>query len=228
MKVATWNLRHGRPQHGFTDNRALARASADLDADVIGVQEIDSHVIRSWFRSQPKLLARAVNAAVAYGPARPHFAVTGGDGVALLVRGQILREELLQLPRGAGCEPRVALIAEIRTTNGEVATVAVTHLETAPEIAMTQLTHLASVLANPDSGWANPRVLLGDLNLDKSDVDAVLVAAGFVVAGGAPTSPAWDPVRRIDHIAVIGASIRNVVVPPVPTSDHRPVTAELG
>ena len=59
MRVATWNIRHGRPQRGFASNRRLADGVRALDVDVLAVQEAERHVIRSWFADQPALIARA-------------------------------------------------------------------------------------------------------------------------------------------------------------------------
>ncbi len=69
MRIATWNVRHGRPFRGFTSNRRLASSAHDLDVDVLAVQEVERHVIRSWFANQPAVIADALDAdAFAYVP----------------------------------------------------------------------------------------------------------------------------------------------------------------
>ena len=217
MRVATWNIRHARPQHGFASNRRLAAGARALDVDVLAVQEVERRVIRSWFADQPALIARAAGAtARAYAPARS-LAVIGSDGVALCVRGEIRRHEVLSLPHEEG-QPRVALLAELADV-----TVVTTHLQNEEHEARRQLGALLDTLASV----SGPCVLMGDLNLRPSDITAMVTAAGFSLAGGGPTEPAWAPIQQIDHIAVRGFTVEHVMVGEAPVSDHRPLIAEL-
>ena len=212
IRVATWNIRHGRPQHGFASNRRLARAVALLDVDVLGVQEVERRVVRSWFADQPARVARAGGASDhRYAPAR-RLALVGSDGVAICVRGSVL--ECTRLP----IDGRMLLI--VRT---DVASIACTHLEANADVARRQLDRVLDAFA----AWSPPRILLGDLNLCVDDVVPPLRAARFELAGGGCTEPAWDPVQRIDHVAVDGFTITSVTTPDVDVSDHRPVRAEL-
>lgn len=217
MRVATWNIRHGRPFRGFASNRRLLAAAGALDVDVLAVQEVERRVIRSWFADQPALIARAAGAAgYAYAPAR-RLAVIGSDGVALCVRGPIVRHEVLSLPHEEG-QPRVALLAEL-----EALTVVTTHLQNDENEARRQLEWLLVRLQSVDGAC----VLLGDLNLRPHDIDEMTAAAGFALAGGGPTNPAHAPVQQIDHIAVRGLTVERVTVGQAPVSDHCPLTAEL-
>ena len=216
MKIATWNVRHGRPRHGFTSNRRLAAAVAELDVDVLAVQEVERRVIRSWFADQPALIARAAGAEASdYAPAR-RLAITGDDGVALSLRvGATFRP--LHLPHRWG-QPRVALVAEASKV-----TVVTTHLQNHADEARYQLDWLLEELAP----LPRPCVLLGDLNLRPEDVEAPLQRAGFELAGGGPTEPAHDPRQRIDHVAAAGLTISSVTIGDAPVSDHRPLIVEL-
>jgi endonuclease/exonuclease/phosphatase family metal-dependent hydrolase len=216
VRVVTWNIRHGRPQRGYTSNRKLAEAVAELRADVLAVQEVDRRVIRSWFADQPALIASAAGAfASDYAPAR-RLAITGDDGVALCVRGHATFRRL-RLPHRWG-QSRVALVG---TTSD--ATFVTTHLQNQSDEARTQLDWLLEELAS----LPRPCVLLGDLNLRPEDITDRLAAAGFTVAGGGPTEPAWAPHQRIDHVAVDGLEIADVVLADAPVSDHRPLLVEL-
>jgi endonuclease/exonuclease/phosphatase family metal-dependent hydrolase len=216
VRVATWNVRHGRPQHGFSSNRRLAAAVAALDVDVLGVQEVDHRIIRSWFADQPALVARAVRAATyEYAPAR-RVAITGSDGVALAVRAAA-SFRTLGLPHTWG-QRRVAVVATL-----DHVTVITTHLQNQADEARQQLDWLLDEL----SSITGPRVLMGDLNLRPDDVAAPLGAAGYTLAGGGPTNPAHDPCQQLDHIAVAGLTVESVVVGEAPVSDHRPLIATL-
>jgi endonuclease/exonuclease/phosphatase family metal-dependent hydrolase len=212
IRVATWNLRHGRPRRGFASNRRLAQAVAGLDVDVLGVQEVERRVIRSWFADQPARTARASQATDhRYAPAR-RLALIGSDGVAICVRGTVL--ECARLPIDA------RMLLMVRT---DAASIACTHLQANADAARRQLDRVLEAFAS----WPAPRVLLGDLNLCVDDVVGPLGAAGFELAGGGFSEPAWAPAQRIDHIAVDGFHITSVTTPEVPVSDHRPVRAEL-
>lgn len=216
MKVATWNVRHGRPRRGFTSNRKLAAAVAALDVDVLAVQEVERRVIRSWFADQPRLIANASDAtALRYAPARP-LALIGSDGVALCVRGRATFRAV-ELPHRWG-QQRVAVIAD--TEFGSIVT---THLQNHADEAREQLEWLRSELAS----LPRPCVLLGDLNLSRDDVAVVLRGSHLTLAGGPPTEPAESPVQRIDHIAVDGYTIDDVRTVPAPVSDHRALIATL-
>lgn len=217
MKVATWNIRHGRPQGGFASNRRLAGGVRALDVDVLAVQEVERRVIRSWFADQPALIARAAGAtARRYAPAR-RLAIIGSDGVALCVHGDIRSHEVLELPHEEG-QPRVALLVE-----RDDVTIVTTHLQNEEHEARRQLEWLLARLHSVEG----PCILLGDLNLRPSDIAAMTAVAGFTLAGGGPTEPAHAPVQQIDHIAVRGLTVETVWVGDAPVSDHRPLIAEL-
>ena len=216
MKIVTWNVCHGRRRRGFTSNRRLVAIVEGFDADVIAVQETDRHVVRSWFADQPARIARAaVATAWHYAPAR-RVAITGDDGVALCLRKEA-EFRTVRLPHRWG-QPRVALIGE-----SDDLTVVTTHLQNYADEARHQLDWLLHELAP----YPRPCVLLGDLNLRDEDVRAPLETAGFELAAGGPTEPAWAPRQRIDHVAVAGLVIDSIEVGVAPVSDHRPVIAEV-
>jgi len=222
MRVATWNVRHGRPRRRFTSNRKLLRTVRLLAADVLAVQEVERHVIRSWCVDQPADIAHAADAAAwRYEPVR-RLALTGSDGIALCVRGELEAVRVVDLPRPADAQPRAAIVASVLVAD-ERFTVVTTHLHDEAAVARQQLDALVTAIGASDG----PLVLLGDLNLRPGDVTRPLGEAGLRVLDAPDTSPAWDPVQRIDHIAVDGFVANRVWVPQVPVSDHRPVVADL-
>jgi endonuclease/exonuclease/phosphatase (EEP) superfamily protein YafD len=83
-------------------------------------------------------------------------------------------------------------------------------------------------------GDATPAVLGGDFNaIPGSPTYSSIQAAGFTdpfTVGGfdaAPTSPAIDPVERIDFVWTRGLAIRDALVLDSLASDHRLVVVEL-
>jgi len=214
VKVATWNVRHGRPRRGFTSNRRLAAAVTSLDVDVLAVQEIERRVVRSWFVDQPALVARALHASTyEYAPAR-RLAIIGTDGIALCVRGAATFRTV-NLPHQWG-QRRVAIVADV-----DGVSVVATHLQNEEGEARMQLAWLVEELGPPDG----PRIVLGDLNLRPNDVAAILEPAGYVLAGGGLSNPADHPIQQIDHIAVAGLTVESVMVGAAPVSDHLPLLA---
>jgi endonuclease/exonuclease/phosphatase family metal-dependent hydrolase len=221
ITIATFNAHHGRPPKGLADNRLLEAEVAGLQADVVGVQEVERHVVRSRFRHQPAAIARAAGMRYVYAPAR-RFALTGDDGIALLVRGEILSSASTVLPRANRSQRRTVIVARVRVAE-QAMTVATTHLHSGAHlVAERQLDAVVEMLdAEPE-----PHVLLGDLNLDSRRV-APHLGPGLVLAGGGPTFPASNPTRRIDHVAVRGLNIDSVSVQRLAVSDHCALIAVL-
>ena len=217
MRVATFNVQHGRRPDGVVDVPLLARTCAALDVDVLGLQEVDRFARRSHFRDTPFVVATACGMAYTFAPVA-RLGPTGRFGNALLVRGTIGDVAVLRLPRRAGSEPRGALVVEAVGLS-----VAVTHLSRDRDESAAQLDAvLDALLARPA-----PHVLLADLNRRDHEVGR-LAERGLTVAGGPPTYPSHDPRLRIDHVAVGGGlRVDAVEAPLVPVSDHRPLVVVL-
>jgi endonuclease/exonuclease/phosphatase family metal-dependent hydrolase len=220
MRVATWNAQHGRPNpDGPPDiGRAVAPLRA-LSADVVAIQELDRGRRRSRRVDQPRILADGLDAELVWAPALER----GGQyGIALVVRGTLLRSEVVGLP-GRG-EPRVAAITEVQVAHGRW-TVACTHLSTRRADAVRQLVTIFDALA----AWPFPRVILGDLNLADSAVLPWSAAEGYQLVAGPPTFSTRQATvdARIDHILVRAATVRSAWTKDLGTSDHRAVVADL-
>ena len=210
LRVATFNIQHGRGPDGRVDVGALAVACATLDADVLALQEVDVNVPRSGRVDEAALVADATGMNVVFGPT---FGIEGGlYGNALLSREEIADVEHLSLPVPGTREPRAAIVAR----TGDI-TVAATHFSVGTDAHPAQVATLLECLA----GRTAPRLLLGDLNHEVTDVE------GYTVAGGGKTWPAHRPRIRIDHIATDGLEIEAVEIVHLPVSDHRALVASL-
>jgi len=226
ITVGTFNTRHGRPPRGLARLDVLAKQCAVLDADVLGLQELDRRVIRSYFVDQPKALGRRLGMQAAWAPARRPILV-GYEGNALLARGALSDVSIVELPRSPERYTRVAMMARVELGGPETAgarlSVAVTHLQNHRPEAAAQL----PVLLERFGGYPEPRVLLGDLNLTRDEAAPVLEAAGYEVADAGPTSPAHAPYQQIDFVAVRGLAVTRARVLPTIVSDHRPLVVDL-
>ena len=215
IRVATYNVQHARLPSGDVDPDALAAACVSLDADVLGLQEVDVHVTRSHGRDLAAIVAEATGMHRVFAPAIEIGG--GGYGNVLLSRDAIDDVEVVALASPRREEPRSAIIA--RTFDVSVAT---GHLGLWGEA----LEHLPLVL-DTLAPRPSPRVLFGDLNLEPEEVRPLTDAVGLRLLDVGPTFPAHSPRRRIDHVAVDGVDVRSVEVLELPVSDHRAVVVEL-
>jgi endonuclease/exonuclease/phosphatase family metal-dependent hydrolase len=221
LRVATWNCQHGRPMPA-----RVGEAVAELDVDVLAMQEVDRNTERVGHRDLAVSAQEAFGGELLWAPA---LILPGGGeyGNALLVRGELQDSEVIALPgrrRGRGSEPRVAAVTRA-TIDGQRWTLANTHLSTVNFVAADQLSYLLDVLRS----WPAPRVLLGDLNLQPDLLLPWLSAESYKVALGPLTHPAHRPRRQIDHVAVSGHDC--AVVPwealQLVVGDHRALFAEV-
>ena len=229
VRIASFNIRRGTDTTDRVRLRGLRDACESLDADILGLQEVERGRWSSKLLDQAAYVARRRRYAHVFASARPGRWLKG-YGNALLARGRIRDVDIRTLPRLSDRQQRVALLASVELPALTVS-VAVTHLQHyparfhhLPEEAPQQLEALLE--------WFDerprPRILLGDLNLTPHRVQPVLAAAGFAVAATGPASPADNPIRQIDYIATDGLEIVSAwVANATSVSDHRPVVAEV-
>lgn len=233
LRLASFNVQHGRRPDGSVDPGLLGEVVASLGADVVGLQEVDVGMDRSGGVDLAAVVAMRAGMAVAFGESLRRG--EGRYGNALLVGGAVDDVEVVHLPGrpdGEPSEPRTVLVGTARTTAAGPVTVGVCHLGVAGGQASVQL---AAALAALDDR-PRPRALLGDWNLPPRRVRPVVARAGWRLAGPLqgrlaglrPTFPA-RPVswRRIDHLALDGLRVVSATVPHVPVSDHRPLVVDV-
>ena len=255
MRLATFNLLHGRSlSDGVVHAGRVAAAVADLDADVLGLQEVDRAQPRSGLLDLTAIAADALKApvhrfaaAVVGTPGQQWQPWRSDDdndhplyGIALVSRWPVLRWQITPLPAApvrspvyipkAGLlllkdEPRVLLAAVVETPAGPM-TVATTHLSFVPGWNVRQLRTAIRALRTLPA----PRVLLGDLNLPAGPARAF---SGWRPLARAATYPSPAPRAQLDHILAdprgagpLGRVIQ-VRTPQAAVSDHRPLVVHL-
>jgi len=255
VRLATFNLMHGRSVHdGLVDPDRLRAAATALDADVVGLQEVDRSQPRSGHADLTALVADALGAthsffvpAVVGTPGETVRTATDADaagshplyGTALVSRWPVVEWRVVRLP-GAPIrspimvpgrilflrdEPRVLVAAVVESPIG-LMTVASTHLSFVPGWNVRQLRSVIRALR----AMPAPRLLLADLNLPGGLASAF---SGWRRLGQRPTYPSPTPRLQFDHILLDphgGAAVPPVVAvttPVVPISDHRPLVVEL-
>ena len=247
MRLATFNILHGRSVHdGDVDLGRLAAAVAELDADILALQEVDLDQPRSGKADLTAVAAEAMNAvhhrfvaAISGTPGATWMAATGREqpgtaayGIALLTRYPVENWQVLRLPRipvrfpmyVSGIrrfrivheEPRAAMVARVDTPLGAIS-VANTHLSFVPGWNRVQLRHLLRDL----SGFPGPRILMGDLNSGAPERWRPLASA--------PTFPADAPTTQLDHILTDDPTLAATAyaAPHLPISDHRALVVDI-
>jgi endonuclease/exonuclease/phosphatase family metal-dependent hydrolase len=221
LRIATFNIQHGRGPDGRSDAGRLANALALLDGDLVGLQEVDVGVAASLRLDQARLAADATGLTAVFCPVS-RVGWRGRYGNVLLARGDIDDVDELVLPRSSRGDRRVALVARVRTAGRDLSVVT-THLSVSAVDARPQLeAALTAIVTRPA-----PRVLLADCNMAPALVAPLVEAAGMRLAIGPPTFPAHAPRVQIDHVAVDGLAIESVAVPESTVSDHRPFVATV-
>lgn len=252
VRVATFNILHGRSLHdGVISLDRLRAAVRQLDADILGLQEVDLDQPRSEMADLTAVAADAMGAvshrfvaALSGTPGATWIAATGREqpgtaayGVALLSRYEARNWQVLRLPRIplrfpmylpgpqrvaiVREEPRAVVVAQLDTPSGPL-TVANTHLSFVPGWNRVQLQHLRrNLVALP-----GPRLLLGDLNMTPPGPERW---GRMRPLGAAATFPADAPVRQLDHVLTDAAGLTAVAcdTPLLPISDHRPFVVDI-
>lgn len=251
MRLATFNILHGRnPDDDLVDIDVFAGAVASLDADVLGLQEVDRNQSRSHRADLTAVAADAMGAgehrfvaAMTGSPGSTWVAATGEEqpdaatyGIALLSRFPVSAWQIIKLPvlrtavpirfRGqllpswVRDEPRVAVAATVDAPAGAM-TVACTHLSFVSWWNGRQLRSLASALA----GSPAPRVLMGDLNMG---ADRAARTAGMTPLARHLTFPAGSPTDQLDHVlASPGVTAAGSYDVRLPLSDHHALVVDL-
>jgi endonuclease/exonuclease/phosphatase family metal-dependent hydrolase len=252
MRLATFNILSGRsPDDDEVDEDRFARAVAALDADVLGLQEVDRNQPRSKHADLTAVAAEAMGApehrfvaALSGTPGATWTASTGTDqpdsaayGVALLSRFPVLGWEVVRLPAFPTAvphlfhgqwrpewvrdEPRVAVVADVDAPSGRLR-VATTHLSYLPWWNGRQLrTLLRGLGGRPDE----PMVLTGDLNMGRDRAERL---TGMRPLATGLTFPAQQPTEQLDHLLVRGdLDVTDGGPLALPMSDHRALVADV-
>jgi endonuclease/exonuclease/phosphatase family metal-dependent hydrolase len=254
VRLASFNILNGRSlSDGEVDVGRLRDAVKLLDADVLGLQEVD--------RDQPRshgldLTAEAAEAMGGEGRFAPAILGTPGEtwrparegtpatgpayGIGLVSRLPVTRWLVTRLPSAPvrspilipgpqrkvlwlRDEPRVLIAAVLETPAGPM-TVANTHLSFVPGWNGAQLRRAARAVRSLPA----PRVLLGDLNLPGT---LPRWLTGWTPLAAALTFPTQEPRVQLDHVLGHGPGLPPVAgcgAREMPLSDHRALIVDLG
>jgi len=256
-RVATYNLLHGVSlRDGSTDPAALAAAAATIDADVLGLQEVDRDQPRSGVVDQTAVVAAALGAehwrfeptvlgtpgVIGWRGAGDGDAAVGGVsyGVGLVSRLPVTRWAVLRfaaaplaLPLLVPGRPRPRLMRV--PDEPRLALAAVLDHPAGPLTVITA--HLSFVpgfnvaqlrqIARWSTQFPGPVLLIGDFNLP-SALPARITR--FSALARAATYPSYRPAVQFDHLLARGLASGAVTaehVWPLPVSDHAAVGVDV-
>ncbi|MFE7466428.1 endonuclease/exonuclease/phosphatase family protein [Streptomyces sp. NPDC057499] len=246
LRVVTYNIHAGAGMDDvFDPGRQVAELRA-LDADVIGLQEVDVHWgARSGWRDLAAELAGRLGMRVSFAPVYSLGPAVPGEprrefGVAVLSRYPVVSAENHDLTRLSTQDPDPVPAPApgfgevVVRVKGLPVHVYATHLDyrADPSVRIAQVADTRRIMAEDRGPRRGPvrQVLLGDFNAapDAPELAPLWKELTDVEPGG-PTFPAQDPVRRIDYVAVSKDTVRarGAAVAESLASDHRPVVADL-
>ncbi|MGW1179690.1 endonuclease/exonuclease/phosphatase family protein [Streptomyces drozdowiczii] len=246
LRVATYNIHAGAGMDNVFDLDRQAAALRALDADVIGLQEVDVRWgDRSEWRDLAAELGRRLRMHVSFAPIYSLDPVVPGDprrefGVAVLSRYRIVSAENHDLTRLSTQDPNPVpapapgfgeVVLKVR---GLPVHVYATHLDyrADPSVRVAQVADTRRIMAEDQRAERRPvrQILLGDFNAPPTAPElAPLWKELTDIEPGGPTYPAQNPVQRIDYVAVSKDTVRvrGAAVAETLASDHRPVVADL-
>ena len=130
MRVASANLQHGVPDPvGRPPSRGPSRLCAAWPPTSGRFQELDHRRWRTRFADQGQQLADALDGELVWALAKRVF--LGGQANALVVRGEVVEREVVEL---AGEGERRVLVLAVVVVDGERWTVGTTHLALRPAV----------------------------------------------------------------------------------------------
>lgn len=226
FRVATYNVHRCVGIDRRLEPRRVAAVIRQMDADIIGLQEVDNRSDGSSESAQMDFLAGETGYEVVPGPT---IKLSNGHyGNVLLTRWPVLKRREIDLC--VSCrEPRGAIEAFLSVHDREVRVI-VTHLGLAFSERRYQVSRLADLIVEMTSPLF---VLLGDIN------EWVPTGRGLKLLhslmGKSPVTrsfPSWWPLLALDRIWVKpNKALKGIRVHNTPlsrkASDHLPVVAEI-
>lgn len=226
LRVATWNVHACVGMDGRSDVERVATVLRQLDADIIGVQELDD---RENHPAEQHLGALAALTGLRPISCPTLWGTHGGYGNALLSKRRPYRVRNVDLSV-LSFEPRRALDADVLLEPAHHLRVVVTHLGLK---AMERFEQVERLLALLDEHDDRPLLLLGDLNEWRGRVGIVKkLDQRFGPGTSVKSWPSTFPIMALDRIYVSAPSrIVRQWSHDTPearkASDHLPVVADV-
>ena len=223
LRIAAYNIKHGRGMDTEVDLERVADVLRQLDADVITLQEVDDRTDRTGGVDQVGVLAELLGYEGFHGPHRAYQ--RGFYGNAILTRLPVREFRVHAIPPASGS---ALSVTEVELEAG--LSVVSVHLAGSEVERMAQADSVTSWFAD----GSRPVVLSGDFN-DRPDGPVLTRLRRdwhVLEKSGSPlTFPADAPDREIDFMMFSPDTglevLEHRVVDEAAASDHRPILAVL-
>jgi endonuclease/exonuclease/phosphatase family metal-dependent hydrolase len=199
MRIVTYNIHKGRGIDGRTSIKRIANVLADLDADIIALQEVFSFCEAA--EGQVEALASALRMQAAFGCTRHHRGRPYGN--AILTRWPILESRDMDIS-WLHRERRGCIRADLETPRGTLHVFNI-HMGTSYFERRYQVKNL---LASKQlyEGLSGPRVLVGDFNEWIKGLTTRMLSEKFESLNLAlhmqkrRSYPGFLPLMHLDHV----------------------------
>ncbi|MDF2518861.1 MAG: endonuclease [Sphingobacterium sp.] len=229
IRVLSFNIHHGNPpseKESVVNLDTIAQIIKHSSADLVGLQEIDVNLGRSYNEDQAKKLAELTG--MHYIFSKGIDLEQGEYGTAILSKYPIERVEKHFLPSPVESERRSLSIVEVRINNKKIL-FANTHLDLKDKNKIAQAKFITSRFKNEK----RPIILVGDLNSKPTDPAIKELGMLFTKTSSQNgfTFPQDRPSTEIDYIMVNTSShpkfFNHRVIEEKYASDHRPLYVEI-
>ncbi|WP_067141359.1 endonuclease/exonuclease/phosphatase family protein [Microtetraspora malaysiensis] len=233
IRVASFNIHYGAGADNVFDLQHVAEVIEAIDADVIGLQEVDKFFRpRSNWLDTASELAKMLGMHHTYGPNIDQDPLEEGQprrqyGTAFLSRWPILESRNTHLPLYAGSEPR-GLLEAVVDIQGKRVRFGNSHMQHTSDAEWQEQ---ADTIVNLLGQSAEPVVFLGDTNAVPAfggiktftdRYDDVWARVG--IGEGLSADNKW----RFDYVFVPkGTDVRSAWLMCTDASDHQPLVTDL-
>jgi endonuclease/exonuclease/phosphatase family metal-dependent hydrolase len=223
VTVMTYNIQSGFAADNQFDLDETARVIEAQQPDIVVLQEVSRGWLVTSGIDEALWLSRRLHMNYAFG-------ANSDDGLwgnVVLSRAPLGATRTMQYDVTENLK-RSAIEVQVETQVGDLWVLG-THLDDPPDAGAVRLQQAEELVASWNQ--RSPALVMGDMNSDPNDpVIVTLRSAGFVDYGEALNAPAYTSHdhRRIDYIlGTRDMLLRDIHIPNVWTSDHRPVVATV-
>lgn len=226
LRILSYNIHHGATKEGRDSLDQIALLIKELNADIIGLQEVDRFAARSNFKDQIKVLAEKTGMEYVFG--KTVNVPTGITGNAILSKYPIVTEDNFLLP--SLLEQRAFVVGRIDINGTEIG-VGVLHLGLNKYERIKQSETIKSIVNSLNKEY----ILIGDMNSNDSSREVRILSnkardTAEASSGNINTFAygSAEPNVRIDYIFTSnGFDVLSHKVVNVDYSDHIPVVADV-
>ena len=229
IRVLSFNIHHGNPpteKESVINLDTIAKIIKNSKADLVGLQEIDVNLGRSYFENQAKKLAELTG--MHYIFSKGIDLDKGEYGTAILSKNPIERVEKHFLPSPVESETRSLSVIEVTIRKTKIL-FANTHLDLKDKNKIEQAKFITQRFKNEKL----PTILVGDLNSEPNDPAITELSKIFTkssIANGF-TFPQDKPTTEIDYIMINTTSAAKFsnhrILDEQYANEHRPIYVEI-